>query len=66
MMNNIQSWLEEVRSGFATETPELLPQFDIYAAEAIFGREYIDRDLAHLPAGGEILEVGAGSLLLSC
>lgn len=40
--------------------------FDTYAAEALFGRRFIDSDLRGLRAGAKVLEVGAGSLLLSC
>lgn len=62
----IQYWLVEVRSQFVNVAPELLPLFDTYAAEALFGRRYINSDLEVLPSGAKILEVGAGSLLLSC
>lgn len=62
----IESWLESVRSHFVNVAPELVPLFDTYAAEAEFGRRYIDSDLERLRPGGIILEVGAGSLLLSC
>lgn len=62
----IESWLGVVRSQLVDGTPELLALFDIYAEEAIFGRRYIDSDLACVRPGGRILEIGAGSLLLSC
>jgi SAM-dependent methyltransferase len=62
----IDSWLDSVRSQFVDGTPELLPLFDTYAAEALFGRRYIDSDLEGLRPGAKVLEVGAGSLLLSC
>ena len=62
----IETWLEAVRSRFVEAKPELLALFDTYAAEAEFGRRYIDSDLGCLRPGGSILEVGAGSLLLSC
>jgi hypothetical protein len=62
----IEAWLVEVRSLFAESTPELLTLFDTYAAEAVFGRRYIDSDLRCMRPGGKILEIGAGSLLLSC
>lgn len=64
--NAIEHWLTVTRSQFIGGSPELLALFDIYAAEAVFGRFYIDSDLACLRPGGSILEVGAGSLLLSC
>ncbi|WP_291993475.1 methyltransferase domain-containing protein [Candidatus Accumulibacter sp. ACC003] len=62
----IDGWLGEVRSHFAEAAPDLLPLFEIYAAEARFGRRYLDADLQHLPAAARVLEVGAGALLLSC
>ena len=62
----IDAWLAHVRRRFAAADPELLPLFETYAAEAQFGRSYIAADLARLRPGAAILEVGAGSLLLSC
>ncbi len=71
MSNNKQSstiewWLADIRSCFVDKEPALLSLLDTYAAEAIFGRNYIASDLESLPPGAKILEVGAGSLLLSC
>lgn len=63
---SIEHWLDEVRSQFVDAASELLPLFDTYAAEALFGRRYIDSDLEGLRPGARVLEVGAGSLLLSC
>ncbi len=62
----IEGWLAIVRPEFVNIAPELLPLFDTYAAEALFGRRYIDSDLERLRPGAKVLEVGAGSLLLSC
>jgi hypothetical protein len=64
--SSIERWLPEVRSQFVDVVPELLPLFDTYVAEALFGRRYIDSDLEGLRPGAKVLEVGAGSLLLSC
>jgi SAM-dependent methyltransferase len=58
--------LSDLRVHFADTKPSLLPLFDTYAAEATFGRSYIDSDLKNLPVNAKILEIGAGSLLLSC
>lgn len=63
--NDIEYWLSLIRLRFAEAAPRLLPLFDVYAAEAIFGRKYISPDLIVLPAGAKILEIGAGSFLLS-
>lgn len=62
----IAEWLAELRTSFNNTKPELLSLFETYAAEAIFGRSYIASELASLPSGAKILEIGAGSLLLSC
>lgn len=59
-------WLDEVRARFVVSAPELLPLFNTYQAEAVFGRNYIESDLRRLRPGARILEVGAGSFLLSC
>lgn len=63
---DMDHWLLEVRSCFVGASAELLSLFDIYAAEARFGRQYIATDLEGIGHGARILEVGAGSLLLSC
>lgn len=57
--------MEEVRAHFVEAAPDLLPLFEIYAEEAAFGRRYIADDLARLPPGAMVLEIGAGSMLLS-
>lgn len=58
--------LRELRVRVRYEAPDLLETFDGYAGEVRFGRALIADDLARLPAGAQILEVGAGSLMLSC
>lgn len=62
----MNEWLKDVRAHCALNSPELLSLFDIYAAEAAFGRNYISADTAQLKPGARIIEVGAGALLLSC
>jgi 2-polyprenyl-3-methyl-5-hydroxy-6-metoxy-1,4-benzoquinol methylase len=64
--SSMERWLQDVRSYFCLVAPGLLALFDTYEAEAIFGRRFIDRDLEQLPSGARVLEVGAGSMLLSC
>src|SRR3546814_3750256 len=63
---SMEHWLVGLRSNFADIRPDLLYLFDTYAEEAIFGRCYIAHTLSHLGPDARILEVGAGSLLLSC
>lgn len=60
------AWLEDLRSTLLASQPDLLPLFDVFANEARFGRAWLDSDLAALPYGSKVLEVGAGALLLSC
>lgn len=62
----MNDWLKLVRLKFLKYAPELLALFDVYATEAEFGRRYINSDLENLGPGAKILEIGAGSLLLSC
>ncbi|MBU3564428.1 bifunctional 2-polyprenyl-6-hydroxyphenol methylase/3-demethylubiquinol 3-O-methyltransferase UbiG [Polynucleobacter sp. MWH-HuK1] len=64
--DSIEWWLADVRAFIMDAAPSLLPLFDIYSAEAIFGRRFIASDLERLQPGARIIEVGAGLLLLSC
>ncbi|UHL63253.1 class I SAM-dependent methyltransferase [Paralcaligenes sp. KSB-10] len=59
-------WLSGVKQHIQLSAPDLMPMLEIYLAEATFGRQYITDDLLQLPKGARILEIGAGSLLLSC
>lgn len=67
-MNNqsLTSLIDDIRLGLKDERENLLTLFDIYANEAVFGREWLDEDLRNLPAGSEVLEIGAGMMLLAC
>jgi SAM-dependent methyltransferase len=58
--------LVEVRQRVLEVASDLLPLFDIYAREASFGANVIERDLHYISSSGRILEIGAGILLLSC
>jgi 2-polyprenyl-3-methyl-5-hydroxy-6-metoxy-1,4-benzoquinol methylase len=64
--NSLDLLLEDIRTSIILKTPELLALFDNYASEARFGRNFIDSDLIKIPCGSSLLEVGAGSLILSC
>ena len=64
--DSIEWWLADVRAFFMETAPSLLPLFDIYSAEAVFGRRFIALDLERLQPGARVIEVGAGTLLLSC
>lgn len=63
---SIDWWISDVRMYYVNTHPEMLSIFEIYAAEAIFGRYYISEEIDRLQSGAEILEIGAGSFLLSC
>lgn len=62
----VNSWLAELREYFQAKAPELLPLLDIYSEEAKFGRAYISHELSVLSQNANVLEVGAGAMLLSC
>jgi len=62
----LDAWLADVRDHVERSAPELLWLFGIYAGEARFGRGLVASDLARLPQGAAVLEVGAGAMLLSC
>jgi hypothetical protein len=64
--NEIEEWINILRLAIGDYKPELLNLFETYAGEAAFGRTLIDSDLLKLPVNARILEVGAGSLILSC
>ena len=60
------SWIELLRNKLIELHPHLIDIFEIYSIEAKYGRLYIDADLSKLSPGSEVLEVGAGCMLLSC
>ncbi len=63
---SIEIWLTDVRAYISEKAPALLPMLEVYSGEARFGRRYIAEDLLRLHRGAAVLEIGAGSLLLSC
>jgi len=62
----MDDWINQLRNLFRNLGREYSDLFEIYAAEARFGRRYIAKDLELLSPGAKILEVGAGSMILSC
>lgn len=58
--------IEAIRAKIQLHHPELISLFETYAAEATFGRQIIDADLKQLEPSASIIEIGAGSLILSC
>jgi SAM-dependent methyltransferase len=65
-IDSIEWWLADMRAFFMETAPSLLPLYDTYSAEAVFGRRFIASDLERLQPGARVIEVGAGMLLLSC
>lgn len=63
---SMESWLSDVRKHVLSIAPSMLSILAVYEGEARFGRRYITDDLARLAKSATVLEVGAGSLLLSC
>ena len=64
--SSIDSWLDGAARHLAVVAPDLSPLVADYVGEARFGASEIAGDLAALPPGAHVLEVGAGALLLSC
>ena len=62
----MDGFLARVRSHVDAHAPEIRPLFDTMAAEARFAHDWLSDDLARLPAGAALLEVGGGVFLLSC
>lgn len=62
----MEAFLNRLRVELQLHRPELLPLFETMAGEAIFARDWLADDLAQLPRGARLLEVGGGSFLLSC
>lgn len=63
---SIASWLDGAHVHLRDAAPDLASLVSDYVGEAHFGATVIAGDLAALPAGARILEVGAGAMLLSC
>lgn len=62
---SIHEWIDILRPRFIDADPALQHLFETYAGEAVFGRAYIADDLAGLNKSARIIEIGAGSLILS-
>lgn len=60
------AFISLVEDDITKNHPHLLKLFRIYADEAIFWRFHLSSDVDALGQGSRLLEVGAGSLLLSC
>ena len=65
-LSSFEDWINVLRKQLQQQAPELIDIFETYASEAKFGRTFIDPDLKKLQPNAEILEIGAGAMLLSC
>jgi SAM-dependent methyltransferase len=63
---NLESLIVDLQQRVLEVASDLLPFFKTYAGEARFGASVIEPDVNHLSLGDQILEIGAGILLLSC
>ncbi len=61
----MQEWMSEVRNFINQENPKLSFIAETYINEAIYGRQLIADNLNQLNLESKLLEVGAGSMLLS-
>lgn len=62
----LESLLEDVSIIVTRQAPHLAPLLSVFSQEARFGRAWLTPELARLNRGAEVLEVGAGLMLLSC
>jgi len=63
---NLESLIVDLHQRVLEVASDLLSLFNIYAGDARFGASVIAPDVHHLSSSGQILEIGAGILLLSC
>jgi 2-polyprenyl-3-methyl-5-hydroxy-6-metoxy-1,4-benzoquinol methylase len=63
--DDIGGFISDIRASILAHDRTHQNNFDIYANEARFGLSVIEDDLSHLAPGAEIMEIGAGMLLLS-
>jgi SAM-dependent methyltransferase len=61
----MDDFIADVRASIPEQDKTLQTNFNIYANEARFGLSVIKDDLNNLTPGAEIMEIGAGMLLLS-
>jgi 2-polyprenyl-3-methyl-5-hydroxy-6-metoxy-1,4-benzoquinol methylase len=64
---SIDTWIDDLRDRITQHNTDLLDVFETYANEAKFGYFLIQNDIVKLPQkNAALLEIGAGSLILSC
>jgi SAM-dependent methyltransferase len=63
---DMQEFLDLIKQHVDATAADLRPLFDTMAAEAVFARAWLNDELARLPEGAAVLEVGGGVFILSC
>lgn len=63
---SLEPFLDQIRVHLEATAASLVPLFEVMAGEARFARAWLADDLAALPTGATLLEVGGGVFLLSC
>ncbi|MBP7777005.1 MAG: methyltransferase [Acidobacteria bacterium] len=61
----LDAWIDRARRHLLTAAPDLAGLVDDYAGEARFGASVIAGDLSRVGSGARVLEIGAGTGLLS-
>jgi hypothetical protein len=64
--DGIEAWLAAVRERTMVRAPELSQMLEVYLGEARYGWRFLEDELSRLEPGSSLLEVGAGSYILSC
>jgi SAM-dependent methyltransferase len=62
---DIGQFIAEIRASVYPADPKAREYFDLFANEAVFGFSIIENDLQALPPAADVLEIGAGIMLLS-
>lgn len=62
----LDSFIADLRANILNESQELAPLFDTFSREAVAAYSWLEPNLDGLNDNSEILEVGAGLLILSC
>ena len=60
-----ESLIVDIENHLISVLPDKVEYFRMFANEALFAREWLDEDLESLPIGSEVLEVGAGLMIMS-
>ena len=62
----LDTFITELRVNILNESQELSPLFDTFSQEAVIAYSWLEPNLKGLNSKSEVLEVGAGLMILSC